>query len=314
MNADIALLLAEDGITSGAIYALMAISFVLLFNVTRVLFVPFGDLVAFAGLTLGMIQAKRLPGTVWLIITLSMVAFAMEAFRLVTGRKMADFPRALLLYIVLPLLPVAAAWLTSGAKLNGAFEILLTIALIVPLGPLIYRIAFQPIASASVLVLLMVSMGLHFAISGLALLYFGPEGLRTQPFVRGAVTVGTLNVSYQLLMILAVTALLSGALLLFFRNTITGKALRATAMHREGARIVGIRPARAGTLAFSLAATIAAIVGVLISPMTTMYYDTGLIVGLKGFVGSVVGGFLSYPLAVVGALLIGLIESFSSFY
>jgi branched-chain amino acid transport system permease protein len=242
------------------------------------------------------------------------VAFTMEAWQLIAKRKAANLPRALLFWLVLPLVPVAAACLTRDVKLPGALEVLLTIALIVPLGPLIYRIAFQPIASASVLVLLMVSMGLHFAVSGLALLYFGPEGLRTQPFVRGALALGPLNVTYQLIIILAVTALLSTALLLFFRNSITGKALRATAMHREGARIVGIRPARAGTLAFALAAAIGAIIGVLISPMTTMYYDTGLIVGLKGFVGSVLGGFLSYPLAVVGALLIGQIESFSSFY
>ena len=56
-----------------------------------------------------------------------------------------------------------------------------------PLGPLLYRIVFQPIATAPVLVLLMVAVALHFAISGLALLYFGPEGLRTQAFVRGDV-------------------------------------------------------------------------------------------------------------------------------
>jgi len=61
----------------------------------------------------------------------------------------------------------------------------LTFALILPLGPLLYRIVFQPIANTPVLTLFRVSVALHFAVSGLALLYFGPEGMRTQPLVRG---------------------------------------------------------------------------------------------------------------------------------
>ncbi len=77
---------------------------------------------------------------------------------------------------------------------------------------------------------------------------------------------------------------------------------------------VGERAQLTGGTAFVLAAVIGAVSGVLISPVTTIYYDTGLIVGLKGFVGSVVGGFVSYPLAAVGAVIIGLIESFGSFY
>ena len=84
--------------------------------------------------------------------------------------------------------------------------------------------------------------------------------------------------------------------------------MRATAINREGARLVGIWTTRAGALSFLLAAGIAAVAGILISPTTTIYYDTGLIVGLKGFIGSVVGGFVSYPLAAVGAIVIGLIE------
>lgn len=69
-----------------------------------------------------------------------------------------------------------------------------------------------------------------------------------------------------------------------------------------------------GSAAFILAGVIATVAGILISPTTTIYYDTGLIVGLKGFVGSVVGGFVSYPLSVMGSVIVGLIESISSFY
>ena len=102
-------------------------------------------------------------------------------------------------------------------------------------------------------------------------------------------------------------------LFLFFERTLTGKALRATAVNRDGARLVGIRPARTGAVAFLLASALAAISGILIGPMTTIYYDTGFIIGLKAFVGAIVGGFVSYPVAAVGAILVGLLESYASF-
>jgi branched-chain amino acid transport system permease protein len=69
-----------------------------------------------------------------------------------------------------------------------------------------------------------------------------------------------------------------------------------------------------GQLSFLLAAFIGAVSGILISPITTIYYDTGFIIGLKGFVGAILGGMASYPLAAVGALAVGLLESFSSFW
>ena len=99
-------------------------------------------------------------------------------------------------------------------------SILLTILLVLPLGPLLYRIVFQPIATAPVLVLLMVAVALHFAISGLALLYFGPEGLRTQAFVRGDVSIAGFDVSKQLLLIVGAAALFSAILYVFFQFTL----------------------------------------------------------------------------------------------
>jgi branched-chain amino acid transport system permease protein len=314
MTFEIATLLAEDGIALGAMYALMALGFVLVFSVTRVIFVPFGDLVAFAGLTLASLQRLQTPGTVWLIATLSAVAFLMESWRLAQIHRIRAVPRAALTWICAPMAPVLITLAMREMPLPKVFEIALTIALIVPLGPLLYRIVFEPMANASVLTLLMVSVALHFTVSGLALLYFGPEGLRSKTYVTGSAVIAGLSLSYQLVMVLVVTGLLSLLMLVFFSMTFTGKALRATASHRDGARLVGIRPAKAGATAFLLASAIAGVVGILISPIATIYYDTGLIVGLKGFVGAVFAGLVSYPLAVVGSLLIGLVESYSSFY
>jgi branched-chain amino acid transport system permease protein len=104
------------------------------------------------------------------------------------------------------------------------------------------------------------------------------------------------------------------ALYVFFGRTLYGKALRATAINRVGARLMGISTTMAGKLSFTLAALIGAFSGVLVAPITTIYYDTGFLVGLKGFVGAIIGGLVSYPLAAAGALLVGLLESFSSFW
>jgi branched-chain amino acid transport system permease protein len=314
MTLEIFLLLVQDAIGTGALYVLMALGIVLIFNVTRVIFVSYGDLVAYSALTLGSFELQRMPGTVWLVLTLAALAFLIEAGSLIRRNQTALIPRAFLYWGITPAIPVALTFLVGAQNLSFPVSILLTIALVLPLGPLLYRIVFQPIATAPVLILLMVAVALHFAIAGLALFYFGPEGFRTSSFVHGDVMVGGFGIPQQLILIVGAATVFSAILFVFFQYTVAGKALRAVAINREGARLVGIWTTRAGAIAFLLAAGIAAIAGILISPTTTIYYDTGLIVGLKGFVGSVVGGFVSYPLAAVGAILIGLIESFGSFY
>ena len=77
---------------------------------------------------------------------------------------------------------------------------------------------------------------------------------------------------------------------------------------------MGISTVKAGKQAFMLAALIGAFSGVLIAPITTIYYDSGFLIGLKGFVGAIVGGLTSYPIAAAGAVLVGLLESYSSFW
>jgi branched-chain amino acid transport system permease protein len=103
-------------------------------------------------------------------------------------------------------------------------------------------------------------------------------------------------------------------LYLFFERTLTGKALRATAVNRAGARLMGISSSGAGRLAFMMAALIGALSGLLIGPTTTVFYDSGFLIGLKGFVAAVFAGLASYPMALVGALGVGLLESFGSFW
>jgi branched-chain amino acid transport system permease protein len=182
------------------------------------------------------------------------------------------------------------------------------------MAPYLYRIAFQPLADASVLALLIAAVGVHLAMNGLGLVAFGPEGSRASGFSDASFSWGDLTASGQSIWIVALTIALMAGLAAFFGRTLTGKALRATAVNRLGARLVGIPPARSGRIAFTLAGAIGAASGILIAPLTTVYYDSGFLIGLKGFTAAIVGGLTSYPLAALAALVVGLVESFSSFW
>jgi branched-chain amino acid transport system permease protein len=314
MTTELALLLAQDGIATGAIYVLVALGIVLVFLVTRVIFVPFGDLVAYASLTLAALEDGHRPGTIWLVLVLAAMALLFETVGLARQGTMRRFPRAALMWFALPAVPALLAAALSGVALPDFVQIVLTIALILPLGPLLYRIAFRPIADAPVLVLLIVSVVLHFAISGVALICFGPESARPRLLTDAIFEVGDMSFTGQMLLMLGMSALAMVGLFAFFRWSVAGKALRATAVNRVGARLVGIRPGRTGATAFLLASALAAVSGVLIGPVTTLTYDSGFIIGLKAFVGAIIGGLVSYPGAALGAVLIGLLESFTAFY
>ncbi|HEU5017468.1 MAG TPA: branched-chain amino acid ABC transporter permease, partial [Pseudolabrys sp.] len=177
MNGEIAAILAMDGIATGAIYVLLAIGFVLIFAVTRVVFVPFGDIAAFTALTLAALENKQLPGTVGLVAALAGLAMLAELIAILRVGAFSRIPRAVFFYLVLPLLPAAAVWLTRGVLLPMPARIVLAIAVIMPIAPLLDRIVFRPIADGSVLLLLIVALALHYALAGLGLLFFGPEGV-----------------------------------------------------------------------------------------------------------------------------------------
>ena len=191
---------------------------------------------------------------------------------------------------------------------------LVALLLVLPMGPLLYRVAFRPIADAPVLVLLIVSVVLHFALSGVALMAFGPEGMRPRALVEGSFEIGEMIVSGQEALMLGASAVATALLALFLGRTLAGKALRATAVNRVGARLVGIRPGVTGSVAFALGALLAGVSGVLIGPLNTLAYDSGFILGLKAFVGAIIGGLVSAPGAVAGALFVGLLESFTAFW
>jgi branched-chain amino acid transport system permease protein len=315
VDATITGILALDGLTNGAVYALLALSIVLVFTVTRVIYIPQGEYVAFGALTLALLQAGKVPGTAWFLLILAGLVALIE---FVHGLRQRHGARRLLTAALRTLAwPVAASLLAIWAAPRGypmLVQALLTLALVTPFGSLIYRIAFESLADASVLVLLIISVGVHFALVGLGLYFFGAEGFRNPSFWDVRFSAGALSLSGQAILIFAVTVALIVALALFFERTLRGKALRATAINRLGARLMGISSTGAGRLSFTLAAFFGALAGLLIGPTTTIFYDSGFLIGLKGFVAAVFAGLSSFPLALAGSLGVGLLESFGSFW
>ena len=315
MDSSIFGILALDGLTNGAVYALLALATVLVFAVTRAIFIPQGEFVAFGALTLALFQSGRLPGTVWLLLILAAAVVASDLLHGLRQRQpAARLLRGALRTLALPVALSLLAWWAAPRGLPIVVQALLSLALVTALGPLLYRLAYEALAEASVLVLLIVSVGVHFALVGLGLLFFGAEGFRNPSFWDARFTLGALSITGQTLFIFLASAALIVSLWLFFERSLHGKALRATAVNQLGARLMGISTRAAGRLALTMAAFIGALSGLLIGPTTTIFYDSGFIIGLKGFVAAVFAGLSSYPLALVGALGVGLIESLGSFW
>jgi branched-chain amino acid transport system permease protein len=314
LDSTIFLFLLQDGIINGAVYALVAIALVLVFAVTRVIFVPQGEFVAFAALTVAALENGKIPSTPWLLLALGLLAAVTEVawhFRDLNLRRLL---RIVLFDLVLPVVLLLLTQLLAPLQLGQGVSILLAIALITPMGPMLYRIAFEPLAESSPLVLLMAAFGVHFSLMGLGLLFFGAEGSGTKPLYDESFSLGALVVSGQSIAVLLVTALLLISFALFFGRTLLGKALRACSSNRVGARLVGIPTSIAGQFAFAISALLGVVSGVLIGPLMTVFYDSGFIIGLKGFVAAIIGGLVSYPLTVIAALGVGFAEALFSFW
>ncbi len=308
------LFLVQDGITNGAIYALLGLALVLVFAVTRVILIPQGEFVTFGALTYATLSVGQVPGTARLAVAMGVVAFGLDLF---AGRRSLHAKlvgRAFAVNILLPLSILALTSWLAGRQTHMAINIALSLLIVAAIGLFLYRIAFQPIAHTSVLVLLIASVGCHLALQGFGLVFFGAEGQRGPAMSDAAFMVGPLRFTGQSIAVYAITLAFIAGLWLFFGYTLYGKALRATAVNRLGARLVGIRTTLSGQIAFLLASVIGAISGILIVPITTLYYDTGFLIGLKGFIAAIIGGLVSYPLTAIAALVVGCVEAFSSFY
>ena len=178
---------------------------------------------------------------------------------------------------------------------------------------LLYQVGLRPARNASPLVMIIITIGAALAIRGTALAIWGTEPYAMKAFTAGApLQAAGAVIRLQSLWVLATTLLLQPVLHLFFTRTILGRSLRACAVNRLAARLMGIRPDRMALLAFGLSGAIGALGGIIITPIIFATYDMGLMLSLKGFVAAVMGGLVNYPAAVAGGFLLGILESFGA--
>ncbi|AMD56766.1 hypothetical protein AWN88_00300 [Agrobacterium tumefaciens] len=313
MTSDIIFLLLQDGVINASIYALLALALILIFSVTRIIYVAQGDTVTYAALTFTSIQQGGYPGAVVVIAVFGIVSTLSELVACARKRVRPDI-RRIAFYLIYPTLMWAIVSMIPLATIGTFGQIVLTFAIVVPLGPMVYTSVFQPLANASVLVLLIASVAVHLVLQGAALLIFGPDGARATPIDFGSLEIAGISFTAQSIAVILTSVILMAVLASYFSFTLFGKALRATAVNPVGAKLLGIRPDMAGRVCFGIATAVSVVSGILIAPMTTFYYDSGFVIGLKGFVAAIIAGLATYPLAVGGALFVGIVESFASFW
>lgn len=193
--------------------------------------------------------------------------------------------------------------------------IILAVVLAGILGILLQRFAIAPAKQADVVTLIIITIGASIFIRGLAQLVWGkeyhvmPNFSSDEPIrIFGAV------LNSQSLWVLGIGAILVVGLVLFFTRTLIGKAILATSMNKEAARLVGIRTQLVLMLAFMVSALLGSVAGVVVAPITFTSYDIGIMLGLKGFVAAAIGGLGSGVGAVVGGLLLGVVEAMAAGY
>ena len=95
----------------------------------------------------------------------------------------------------------------------------------------------------------------------------------------------------------------------FFRNTMIGKAMRAASVNRKAAALVGISVNRMVLISFALSGGLGSVSGMIIAPISTTSFDTGIMLGLKGFAAAILGGYGNFAGAILGGFILGLLES-----
>jgi branched-chain amino acid transport system permease protein len=243
-----------------------------------------------SGITVGSVYAITAIGFNIIYCTTGIINFAQGEFLIVGAMT------AISLAQVVPL-PVAIA---------------LAVLITTLLGGLIEIVFLRPVKNPTVLQLIVVTIGLSIVMRE-AMLHIWDEKVRSLPYFTGS-SVSTVSllgaqISPQVLWVLGVSAVIVAALTLFFRFTLTGRAMRACADDRMAARLCGINDRWMVTLSFMLSAGIGALAGCVISPVTQTQYDMGAPLAIKGFTVAILGGLGNSMGAVAAGLLLGVLES-----
>lgn len=180
-------------------------------------------------------------------------------------------------------------------------------------GMIIERIIFRTLRNSPPLNLIIATIGVSIVIRALAQIIWGSQAMSFPPvFGSSPVKIGPIVIMPSYLWIIGIAFVSILFLTFFFKKTLTGKAMLATAQHRDAASIMGINIFKSDSLAASISAGLGGIGGVLVGPIFFVETEMGAIAGLKGFAAAVLGGFGSVPGAIVGGVILGLAENFSA--
>lgn len=194
--------------------------------------------------------------------------------------------------------------------------VLLAIAVLALFGALLDRFLLRPIIGQPTFSAVMVTIGIGYVVRGVATMVpgWGTDTYSLKaPYSDGVVRLGGAAISTDHIAVIVLTALLCVGLYFFFKKTRIGIAMQAASQNQLAANYMGIPVRRINTLIWAIAAGVAAFAAVLLAPTHFVHSNMGFI-GLKAFPAAVVGGFGSIPGAIVGGLIIGLVETFSGFF
>jgi len=195
-------------------------------------------------------------------------------------------------------------------KLPMVLSFFLTVFSVAVIALLLEKWPLRRAKSKEILILVMITVGASIAIKGFSMILWGKNPMTLPPFSGETpfVFLGA-TVMPQSLWVFGITIAVVWALHIFFKGTLIGKAMRAVAASRRSAVLTGIPVDRMILLSFTLSGVLGAIAGMLLTPITTTSYDVGAMLGLKGFSAAILGGYGSMPGAVIGGLLLGVLES-----
>ena len=198
------------------------------------------------------------------------------------------------------------------ARLPFGVSLLLAVLLTGALGLVIERI-LRPLESRDLNLMLIGTIGFGIVLESLAILVWGSFGTAVPtPIPNVPINAGGLIITTYQLMILAMSAAVMVLLYLFLDRTKLGTAMQAAAMDRVAATAMGVNVGSSNALAFAIGSSIAAVAGALVGPLLYVSPGMGASIGIKGFAAAILGGFGNIPGAILGGLIIGLIEAFSS--
>jgi branched-chain amino acid transport system permease protein len=197
-----------------------------------------------------------------------------------------------------------------GAGIPYPLALAAAVAITMVVGMLLEKLAIEPAKNASVVTTIIITIGASIFLRGAALLVWGKDIYGLPPFTKDVpISIGNATLLPQNLYVMGGTALAVLLVRYFFDRTMTGKAILACSCNRKAASLVGINVNRMLLIAYGVSALLGAVAGILVTPITYTSYDSGVMLGLKGFCAAILGGMGNSMGAVAGGVLLGVIES-----